>query len=72
MHFAKEDLPEDCRGIIREFLPVHVHERCCACGLPVVMGDRRGRVHYRRDMACTEGTILCSACFENGAHHFGA
>lgn len=57
-------LPYDCRVLISDFLPRIVLERCHICGLPVVMGDRRGRMHVLSHIACTESIILCCECFE--------
>lgn len=57
-------MPFDCCTIISEFLPSIVCERCFMCGLSVVMKDKKGRMHFRQHIACTESIILCCECFE--------
>ena len=58
------DIPDDCKYIIDEFLPSITEEFCYVCGLPLVMKDRRNRLHFHKYIICTESVIVCTECFE--------
>ena len=58
------ELSEDCLNVIREFMPLYVIERCFTCGVPVIMADARGRLHFEAYVACSEAVIACAECFE--------
>lgn len=56
-------IPEDCRRIVYDFLPVWIDERCHICGTAVVLRDRRHRTHFY-PLVCTESLVLCGDCYE--------
>lgn len=57
-------IPEDCRRIVYEFLPVWIDERCQVCGTAVILRDRRNRTHFY-PLVCTEALVVCEECFDD-------
>lgn len=57
-------MPLDVCGIVLEFVPHAVCERCFVCGIGLVLSDARGRLHYAPHMVCTESVATCTECFE--------
>ena len=57
-------MPFDCHIMILQYLPSIVVERCHVCGIPVVMRDKRNRMHFEPHIVCTESVLVCGECFE--------
>lgn len=62
--WTHQHIPEDCHRMIHEFIPHIVEDRCHACGLALVLRDKRMRQHFEPHLVCTETIIVCTECFE--------
>lgn len=56
-------IPEDCVEIVWTFMPTVYIEGCDVCGTCVVSKDRRGRIHFARDIVACGEAVCCGDCF---------
>jgi len=63
--FGNPELPSDCCYLIYQYLPRYIVDRCHTCGVPLVLKDKRNRLHYEPFIVCTESILVCDICYEN-------